>query len=277
MTKIFKAALLGAFLSAAALSACAQTPSSPTPSSHLAGVTGTLASLIGSTTYVHETEAVGAIVTPLGNGTYDVKADCSGWVSHNLEKLAPHYAAVRQYQPQVEGEANHAYPRANVYRQYFANLPAGAPFQRIQRLADVRPGDILAWCLPGHCGIPFTGKPANDTGHVMVVMGTPAANDANSAFLLVLDSSSVTHFAFDDLPEAVRNARPDLGKLYSEFPPVRTTKQSDGKYATSGAGPGFILFGTNPDGSIGSFQFGPGDRTNSEGILFAVGRATPLP
>lgn len=273
MKMTVKAVVLGAFLGFSALPASAQTV--PTPATHLAGVTGNLASLLGQTKYVHETALAGAIVTPLTGGTYDIEADCSGWVSHNLQKLPPHYDAVRQYQPQVDGEAGRPYPRANVYRQYFANLTPGAPFQRIYKLADVKPGDILAWCLPGHCGIPYSGKPADDTGHVMVVMSTPIRNDANSAYLMVLDSSSVTHYAFNTLPAPIQSANAAVGQSFTRYPTKRT-QTVDGKVVTSGVGPGFILFGTAADGSINSFQFGPGDHVNSDGILFAVGRPLPL-
>ncbi|WP_448204809.1 hypothetical protein [Azospirillum sp. sgz302134] len=271
MKMIVKAALFGALLGTAAPPASAQ--SNPTPSTYLAGVTGELAGLVGATTYVHEKDAAGAVIAPYKDNTLNVAADCSGWVSHNLQKLPVQYQAVHAYQSQVKGEEAMPYPRANVYRQYFANLTADAPFKPIKRLADVQPGDILSWCLPGHCGIPYSGKPADDTGHVMVVVSKPVRNDANSAFLMVLDSSSVTHYSFGTLPAAVQQANPDLGKLYAQYPKVRETNNSDGTVSTSGVGPGLILFGTNPDGSIKSFQFGPKDHVNSDGILFAVGRA----
>ncbi|MCG5242535.1 hypothetical protein ACIU1J_18110 [Azospirillum doebereinerae] len=251
----------------------------PAPAATFIGNATALAQALADTRYVHETSVQGAVIRPLGGGRLDIDADCSGWVSHNLERLPLHYEALRQYQPQVAGEAGRPYPRATVYRQYFASLPAGAPFQAVKTLAAAQPGDILSWCLPGHCGVPYSGKPADDTGHVMVVLSKPIPNDARSAFLMVLDASSVTHYSFATLPEAVKAKHPELNTLYANYPTVRDrTEIVDGKTktVTSGVGPGFILFGTNPDGSVGSFQFGPGDRTNSEGIGFAIGRPVPM-
>lgn len=302
MTSLAKAIALGAVLSGAALPAAAQTVTPPTapaqttpaqaapvttataprkpaapvptPASVLAGVTGNLASLIGKTAYVHEQEnnSPAAVVIPMSGGTYEVDADCSGWVSHNLKKLPIQYEAVHAYQSQVPGEAEKPYPRANVYRQYFANLKPGAPFIPVKKLADVRPGDILSWCLPGHCGIPYTGEPKKDTGHVMVVMSQPIPAGPNRAFLMVLDSSSVPHYSAATLPASVQKANPGLVQAYARYPDKRDTV-SDGKaVSTSGVGAGFILFGTDANGAVNSFQFGPGDSVNSEGILFAVGR-----
>ncbi|MBP2231081.1 hypothetical protein J2847_004392 [Azospirillum agricola] len=250
------------------------------PAATLIGNAAALAQKLAKTQYVHETSMLGAVIRPYGEGRLDIDADCSGWVSHNLERLPLHYEAVRAYQPQVAGEAGRPYPRATVYRQYFANLPAGAPFQEVKTLAAVQPGDILSWCLPGHCGEPYSGKPADDTGHVMVVMSKPIPNGPGGAFLMVLDASSVTHYGFATLPPAVQAAHPELQTLYANYPTVREQSELvDGKTrtVTSGVGPGFILFGTNPDGSVGSFQFGPGDSVNSENIRFAVGRPLPTP
>lgn len=276
MNVFAKTAALGAILAGVAFPALAQQKAAlpvPTPATHLAGVTGSLASVVGKTKYVHEQEnnSPAAVVLPLGDGKYEVEADCSGWVSHNLKKLPLQYEAVHAYQSQVPGEASKPYPRANVYRQYFANLKPGAPFTPVRKLADVRPGDILSWCLPGHCGIPYTGKPANDTGHVMVVMSQPIPAGRGKAFLMVLDSSSVAHYSAKTLPPAVLKANPGLAQAYARYPDVRDTVV-DGKVSANGVGPGFILFGTDEKGAINSFQFGPGDHVNSEGILFAVGR-----
>ena len=276
MNVFVRTVALAAILAGGALPALAQHKPAlpaPTPASVLAGVTGHLASLLGKTRYVHEQEndSPAAVVLPLGDGRYEVEADCSGWVSHNLKKLPVQYEAVRAYQAQVPGEAAKPYPRANVYRQYFADLKPGAPFTPVRRLADVRPGDILSWCLPGHCGIPYTGKPASDTGHVMVVMSRPIPAGPGKAFLMVLDSSSVTHYSAKTLPPAVQKANPGLAQAFARYPDVRDSRV-DGRVSTSGVGPGFILFGTNAQGAIDSFQFGPGDHVNGEGILFAVGR-----
>jgi len=253
----------------------------PAPAATFLGNATALAQALAKTLYVHEDSLQGAVIRPdTVPGKLDIDADCSGWVSHNLERLPQHYEAVRRYQPQVAGEAGRPYPRATVYRQYFASLPPGAPFQAVKTLAAAQPGDILSWCLPGHCGVPYSGEPAKDTGHVMVVLSKPIPNDANSAFLMVLDASSVPHYSFATLPEAVKAKHPELNTLYANYPTVRDRTEIDkdtGKTitVTSGVGPGFILFGTKPDGSVGSFQFGPHDPVKSEGIGFAIGRPVP--
>lgn len=269
MTTYLKAALFGAVLGTAALPAMAQTAAT------MESVASAVAKTVAQTSYAYVTSTTGADVTQLSNGTIGITTDCSGWVSYNLRGFTTAYQDVQAYQPQVSGEAGKPFPRADVYRQYFANLPAGAPFTQIQKLSDIQPGDILAWCLPGYCDNGYTGTPATDTGHVMVVMSTPITNDANSAFLMVLDSSTVTHYSFETLPAAVQTANPGLAAAFSQYPDVRVQTQSDGKVTTSGVGPGFILFGTNSDGTIASFQFGPGDGVHSANILFAVGRLNP--
>lgn len=77
-------------------------------------------------------------------------------------------------------------------RDYYRMIKENSHFQRIFRIADVQPGDILAiWYPPG------APDPGHDTGHVAVIDAVPDAMQAKRPFisntrqwkLTVIDSS----------------------------------------------------------------------------------------
>lgn len=276
MNPVIRPAVVVTLLLSGALPAAAQAPD---PASRLLKEAATHAQQLEQTHYKHEKEASGASVLKLPDGKLRIDSDCSGWVSYNLmhsQLDAPWYKAIQDYQPNIPSEKGAPYPRANVYQGYFASLstaPGTAPFVRVPSLAAVQPGDILSWCLGSHCQKPTSQDKARDTGHVMIVISPPIKNDDTSAFLMVLDSSSVTHWSFDTLPVAVKQTHPNLSAQYAQFPQVRT-QTVNGKLQTSGVGAGFILFQTDPSGAITGFQFDPNGtmHTVQTGIQFAVGR-----
>ncbi|KAA0683991.1 hypothetical protein DS843_00680 [Roseomonas genomospecies 6] len=275
MKKFAFAASILAVLAVTALPASAQS----FPSQTLAWQTSNTAMTVGQTSYAYVDSTTGAVVSTLSSGKLDITTDCSGWVSYNLRNFPEAYAAVQGYQTNVPGEANKPFPRADVYQRYFASLTApNAYFTPVTKLTDIQPGDILAWCLDGYCAANYSATATGDTGHAMVVMGAPVSDGNGGAFVLVLDSSTVTHYSPSDLPTAVAaNAQAQIS-LYSQFPNARTTTTTTAtgtKTATSGVGPGFILFGADSTGAINSFQFNVKDpviSTAGNGAYFAVAR-----
>jgi len=99
------------------------------------------------------------------NGAY--RMDCSGLATYLLKRVSrAHLAAV----PKGEGRAH---PLALDFYRAFASATAEAEgdgrWRRIERLADARPGDFLAWCHD-------PPKPGS-TGHVLLIAEAPALEE----------------------------------------------------------------------------------------------------
>jgi hypothetical protein len=145
----------------------------------------------------------------VGNGSCGMEADCSGFVSYVLYRVAPaQYESIRALQP------DRPYPQAKIYASFFNSLSHSAPANgwiRIAKFSDLRRGDIIAWeknVLPGKRG---------NTGHVMFVVDKPEKIETigSNKFvsIQVLDSSSVVHFAPETLPPNThQSVRDGLGK-----------------------------------------------------------------
>ncbi|WP_163988988.1 hypothetical protein [Pyxidicoccus caerfyrddinensis] len=264
------APLLGALGAAAAL---AQPPS---PGMRLLGDAQALVRELDSTRYLHEGEARGADVQVDERGRLSIAADCSGWVSYNLEQLPDvrYIQAVQSFKGRDPQERDVPYPRAHVYWSYFSQLPADAPFQRIVRLADVRPGDIVVWCIGDWCEQPRPEHMRGDTGHILIVAAPPVPLDDSHVFVLALDSSSLRHYGCDAVqaslaPDARAAARQQDVDCRS-YPDLRDDTRPRG-----GVGAGYILFGMDASGAPATFQFGPGDSIRpvpGETIRFAIVR-----
>lgn len=115
-------------------------------------------------------------------GTYDT--DCSGFVSHVLTTTAP---IQLEYAPK---EIGFTIPRAKMYYEFFRSLGQGvqAPgWEAVPKLADARPGDIVAWGL-------FPPEQHRDTGHVFVVAETPSPQPDGTILVSVFDSTAVPHY-----------------------------------------------------------------------------------
>ena len=125
-------------------------------------------------------------------GLYEL--DCSGLVDLILKQVSPKHLT------EVETRRGHKRQLADDYVQTFEESPekpkSGGGWQRIDHLADARPGDILAWKNPAH----KTGEHTN-TGHVMVIDESPveepnaaAAPDGQKTFRVrVIDSTESPH------------------------------------------------------------------------------------
>ena len=172
-------------------------------------------------------------------GTYDV--DCSGFVSYILGRIAPeHYGEISI----ADGQP---VPQAFEYYEFFSLLPASGSggWSRIERLADIGPGDLIVWQLS-----PSDSDAEGDTGHIIIVADAPLPLDDGSLAITVYDSSNILHY--------------DDSRLLS-----------DGERKT-GVGTGTIHF--KVDGTTGSptaFKFGPGDGYQPSSIT--IGRLGPMP
>jgi hypothetical protein len=135
--------------------------------------------------------------------------DCSGLVGWLLRQDLPaHYRAIR-FAPSAKR------PRAFEFYKAFAAAPTqpatGALWQQIPRLADARPGDLLAWKKD-----PMPAK--GSTGHIVLFDSTPTQVAPGLYEVTVIDSNSATH------------------------------KADTRKPGQTGVGRGTVYFQTDPDG-----------------------------
>jgi len=135
----------------------------------------------------------GPVVDPARGGIYDL--DCSELVSNMLRESAPeHYARIPK-------DAHLPYPGALEFADYFESLAfdegngwhrrreiddalvyeAFQGWRRVERLAEVRRGDVIAWKF-AHAA------PGADTGHVLLVADEPVTARAGVTAVRVLGS-----------------------------------------------------------------------------------------
>ena len=108
--------------------------------------------------------------------------DCSGLACYVLKHVAPKALAAvpKDGRPRA---------RAKDFYEAFSSAPineSGNGWQRIVRLLDAEPGDVIAWRkdpLP----------PKGNTGHVVIVMGKPVADGKNTVRVRICDSSKSRH------------------------------------------------------------------------------------
>lgn len=93
--------------------------------------------------------------------------DCSGLASVVLRHVDTNALDV------IENCDREGHPRAYAYHDVFAAAPTNAAeatngWVRIERIADLRPGDLVAWRKP-------VLKPGESTGHIVIVDDAPEA------------------------------------------------------------------------------------------------------
>jgi hypothetical protein len=174
-------------------------------------------------------------VSDIDESAGEFHCDCSGFVGWLLRKEMPEqYKAVPF--PKITKR-----PRAVDYYEAFAAAPAdrqpARPWLRIDKIADAKPGDILAW---RKVTIPEKGT----TGHVVVLdsLPTPVAPDLFK--IVVIDSTSQPHE--DD------------------------TRKSD----ETGVGRGTVYIKVDAEGRPISFGSHPPQATASN-LPIAIGRPNP--
>src|SRR5512140_491855 len=122
-----------------------------------------------ASSYSHKTRIDGTV--------YDV--DCSGFADYLLARVDT--AALEE----LRG-ATVKRPLAKHFVQFLDKSPNAARWQRIARVSELLPGDVLAWKKPAEVT-------SSNTGHVMIVAAAPQARDAQSWAVPVFDSTASPH------------------------------------------------------------------------------------
>jgi hypothetical protein len=134
-----------------------------------------------SSTYSHHTH----VDEPSGSFAYD----CSGFLAYALSRAVPDaLAAVQATTPRR--------PRSADYVVFLGSIPADGSvkgrWQRLGRVQDLVPGDVIAWLKPAD-------SHSTNTGHTMIVHGPVTASPATpGAFIVpIADSTARPHAAGD--------------------------------------------------------------------------------
>lgn len=140
------------------------------PARRLSDAARRLLASVKSTSYSHHSiidEDSGSFVT-----------DCSGLMTWLLKQEMPEHLAA------IPIKRGRSHPVAVDFQEAFVAGATG--WQRIARVQDVRPGDVLAWRY-------LNPKPGKSTGHVMVI-DSAAVPDGDSVFsVAVIDSTTAPH------------------------------------------------------------------------------------
>lgn len=124
-----------------------------------------------ATAYTHET----TIEASAGRFEFD----CSGFVGYVLAQSRPRALAELR-------AATKQRPLAKHFVAFFQNLPAGSAWRRIDRAADLAPGDMIAWLRPDDVV-------SKNTGHVMIVRERPVQEAPDLWSVQIIDSTAVPH------------------------------------------------------------------------------------
>jgi cell wall-associated NlpC family hydrolase len=184
---------------------------------------------VKSTTYSHR------LLIDEGAGRFEY--DCSGFVGYALRRVRagalepiPHPGKRR--------------PLAAHFQAYFALLgegggavPGGGRWERVARVAEIAPGDVIAWKKPA-------SSRSRNTGHVLVARGAARPDPGRPGTLLVdvADSTAIAH--------GVEDAR----RLHK----------------TSGLGTGTIGLVVDASGEARAYRWSPGGPPKETAI--AIGR-----
>jgi len=124
------------------------------------------------TTYSHKTSI------DEDEGRFDV--DCSGFLGYLLRRVAP--GARKELVA-----ATVKRPLAKHFVGFIEGLPDGGTghWRRVGRALDLRPGDVVAW-------LRAPDSRSKDTGHVMLVAGTPVGHGARVE-IPIFDSTALKH------------------------------------------------------------------------------------
>jgi hypothetical protein len=119
------------------------------------------------------------------------EVDCSGFLVTLLKHKAPkHLESIR---------TTHKRPLAEDFYAAFTvkQGPPARGWKPIERLADARPGDVLAWIKADHV-------PGDNTGHVMLIAENPVGESAEHFRVRIFDSTLHGH-AHDERTKTERS------------------------------------------------------------------------
>ncbi len=182
------------------------------------------------TCYCHEDECPGNQNTgggfdiDLDSDSPEVQTDCSGWATFALDSMASTnnayqaaYSELTAFQQEYKNDfpkiSGSTWPKAFIYRNFFAGLVAGTTsnsWNGFQDLSELTAGDVLAWCFDDLCDPDTTTTISGDTGHVLIVIAVEEIQEddvhadhsnvgdgAQYWRVGVVDSSSVPHGSSD--------------------------------------------------------------------------------
>lgn len=264
----------------------------------------------GHTAYDYDKTSQGIAKNPSNigvdsSGQFYSYVDCSTWVNYALSSVSPLHAAVigaerndaifnpasktiSAYNPANPSKAfsvhmdqsAEPWPQANVHTYFFnsiANTTDG--FSKVADIGHLRAGDLLAWSLgiyadpanPNASSDPTLTK-ANDTGHVMVVVGpaslypSPEAGKTSAMQSgLGTDPKTGQPYTVYAVPVVDSSDVPHAHTSSATFaPPIADSRQYGSgdlpKDAPSGAiagglGTGTIYFSVDSTGTMQQFRF----------------------
>jgi hypothetical protein len=140
---------------------------------------------ITQTHYVHRTHVDEA------SGVFEF--DCSGFVGYALSRAAP-----AAFETLVD--ATRRRPLAKHFEAFFT--APRAPWTSVARVADLVPGDVIAWLEP-------PVKHSRNTGHVMIVADAPRPGERAGELVVAVFGSSHSGHGTSDV--RVRDHRDGLG------------------------------------------------------------------
>ncbi|MEG6504493.1 hypothetical protein [Nitratidesulfovibrio sp. 1201_IL3209] len=123
---------------------------------------------------VRSTRYTGNYVVDEETGRFEL--NCSGFLSMLLYEVNPSALAT------VDRSGKHYRPRAeDFHRSILCAGPRGdgTGWLRLERVSDLRPGDVVAWLRPAE------RSASSATGHVMVALGGPRSNPARPGEVLL--------------------------------------------------------------------------------------------
>lgn len=219
---VLAAALAVALPLTPAVTTAQRAPVLPTPVRVL-GVLQRIEQSVQRTSYTHSTRINER------QGVYEF--DCSAMAAYVLRRAAPRALAT----------VNRGRPVAVDFYRTIVRAPANRPrggWLRVARVADARPGDVLAWPRP-------RWFPSRNTGHVAFVVSTP--RPFRGGYLVrIADATSIGH-------------------------------QDDSRRGVTGFGQGTILVATDPATGAGTGYGWVGAHTPENWVIptpVAVGRPT---
>ena len=162
--------------------------------------------------------------------------DCVGFVTYALSQAAPVADATIRRAYSIRSDR---VPAPGVYVRLFTTLDGTqAGWEPVTRVADLQPGDVVAWSYDNAASSNEPGHDHSARGHAFVVASTPQPSGSDSYLVQVWDSTGTPHGPNDTRRTNPKNL-PDAG----------------GK--PSGLGSGTVRLDAGPDGSLATVHWTP--------------------
>jgi len=167
-------------------------------------------------------------------GTYYY--DCVGFVTYALSQAAPVADATIRGKYSIRPDR---VPAPGVYVRLFTTLDGSQTgWEPVTRVADLQPGDVVAWSYDNAASSNEPGHDHSARGHAFVVASVPQPSGSGSFLVQVWDSTGTPHGPNDTRRTNPKNL-PDAG----------------GK--PSGLGSGTVRLDAGPDGSLAAVHWTP--------------------